>query len=237
MKESIQEYGPIRAIAKDLFCVEGEWYGTPFRRRMTVVRLKDASLLIHSAIRMRDKDLIALNQLGAVSTIVVPNIFHDSEPGYYAEQYPQANVYVPEKLLKKCRRRFRVTGSLEQDWPHEGELPRVSFNKSMVGESVFVHLASGTLIVTDLAFNMTSSDFKTPVERLIGKWNGILDQFGPSKLTKHVFARNRENVKEALRKISAFEFDRVIMNHGKTVEKDGKQRLLDGYKRVYGFSI
>lgn len=110
-----------------------------------------------------------------------------------------------------------------------------TFQNTLAAESVFVHLKSKTLIVTDMAFNIRSSDFKSSFERLIlGKWNGILDTFGPSKLAKNLAARNRKEVATALRKIATFDFERVVVNHGEIVENDGKRRFLEGFNKTYG---
>jgi hypothetical protein len=235
MIEPLQPYEPLRSLDTDLFVVDGEWYESAFRRRMTVVRLKDKSLVLHSAIQLEPEDLLKLEKLGRIGTIVVPNVFHGSEAAFYSARYPDAKVYVPAKIAKKCAGRMKVTGSLEKDWPHEKELPCFSFDKTLVGESVFVHIASKTLIVTDLAFNMKASDFKNPWERRIfGEWNGILEVFGPSKLTRWVAARNRDHVGSVLKKLKKHEFERVIMNHGHILEKDGKKRFLESYRRIYG---
>lgn len=231
----LQPYDPVRELAADLFCVDGEWYGSPFKRRMTVVRLRDGSLVIHSAIRMAPADLEKLDRLGRVGFLVIPNVFHYSEAPFYSRRYPQAKVFVPEKLRDKSAKIVPVAGTLERDWPLNEELPCVSFEGTLAAESVFVHRASRTLIVTDMAFNVSASDFTRPIEKLLfGKWNGILDVFGPSKLTKNVAARDRGAVAAALRKLGALDFDRVVMSHGRIVESNGKRLFFEGYRRIYG---
>lgn len=231
----LQPYGPIRALAQDLFCVDGEWYDTAFGRRMTIVRLRDGSLVVHSAIQMAEKDMAELDRLGPVRWIVVPNAFHDSEAPFYAQRYPEARVYVPGRIRGKCEKRMRVTGTLARDWPLAQELPAVTFEGTLAEESLLVHLSSGTLIVTDMAFNVSASDFKNPVERrILGQWNGILDVLGPSRLTRYVVARDRSRVGSVLDRLSKIDFDRVIVSHGKIVESGGKRLFFAGYDRMYG---
>lgn len=238
MHTALQPHQAIRSIAPDLFCVDGEWFDSPFKRRMTIVRLKDGSLVIHSAIRMQENDLKKLDELGPVRLIVVPNVFHGDEAPFYAERYPEARVFVPEKLVPRASKRMRVSGALERDWPLRAELPCISFEKTMAHESVFVHPASRTLILTDMAFNLSAVDFKRPVEKLIfGKWNGILDAFGPSRLTRLLVARDRSAVRRALKQIAEHDFDRVIMSHGRLVESGGREKFLEGYRRVYRLDL
>lgn len=127
-----------------------------------------------------------------------------------------------------------MTGTLESDWPYTDEVACISFLNSLASESIFIHHRSKTLLVTDMAFNMASGDFKNPIERpLIGKLNGILDQFGPSILTKFVAARSKKDVAIALAKIGSHDFERVIVSHGKIVEKNGKKRFLEAYSKRY----
>ncbi len=235
MNQPIEKYEPLREISKNLYCVDSDWQQTAFRRRMTVVRLSDNSLVIHSAVQMNSGDLDALDKLGTVTTIVVPNIFHDSEALFYAARYPKAKVFVPKKILYKCSESMTVAGILEKDWPHQSELPIVNFAKNFAAESAFIHLESRTLILTDMAMNLSSADFKNSIEKTVfGKWNGILDFFGPSRITKYVVARDRESLKQAFAAINAFDFDRVIVSHGSIVETNGKQRLIDGYAERFG---
>lgn len=61
-KEVVQPYQPIQKLEDSLFCVDGEWYDTAFKRRMTILRLKDGSLMIHSAIRLKEEDLPGLEK-------------------------------------------------------------------------------------------------------------------------------------------------------------------------------
>lgn len=201
---------------------------------MTLIRLKDGSLIVHGAIQMSPADLGALDRLGKVATIVVPNAFHDSEAPSYAARYPDAKVYVPAGARAKCSKKMTVSGTLEEDWPHGNEVACISLAPSFFHESVFVHRVSKTLIVTDLAFNLRPEDFKNPFERYVmGRWNRLFDGLGPSRLTK-LIVRNRKTVSAFLEKVAAQDFDRVIMNHGRIVDTDGKRQFLAGYERVYG---
>lgn len=237
MTEEFQEYGPIRAVGENIYCVDGEWYDSPLKRRMTIIRL-GGSLVLHSAIRMKPVDLAKLDALGKVSVIVIPNIIHFSDAPFYKRIYPEAQVYVPQKLVKKSEKKLKVTGSLEGAWPYNDELLCISFTKTFLSESAFIHRESKTLILTDMAFNVKAEDFKNPIEKLIlGQWNGILDQFGPSRLCRYVAASNKHAVREGLRQIKAEDFHSVIVSHGAIVTENAKSRFIDSYNRRYGLSL
>lgn len=229
-----QSYDSMRQFGENIYTVDGEWFETPFRRRMTVVRLEDHTVAIHSAVRMKDADLKAVEQLGDIRFIVVPNAFHSSEAKFYADRYPGAKVYVPEASFKKLSKSMPFIGTLEKDWPLEKELPCVSI-QSGCQENVFFHRLSKTLILTDFMFNLKPEDFKTALERtVLGEWNGMLNGLGPSRLAKWVFFRDKVALAEAMRKVREFDFDRLIVSHGSNISTGAKKPFFDAVTRVFG---
>ena len=47
---TLEIYEPLRQVGKDIYCVDGEWEKTAFKRRMTVVKLSSGDLVLHSPI-------------------------------------------------------------------------------------------------------------------------------------------------------------------------------------------
>ncbi|MGE0616450.1 MAG: DUF4336 domain-containing protein [Bacteriovoracia bacterium] len=226
-------YEPIREIAPDLFCVDGDWRNA-FRRRMTIMRLKSRELIVHSAIHLRDEDYRALDKLGEVSTIVVPNKFHCSEAFLYAERYPTANVLVSPAAVKAIQGRCRVDGLLPTDWParakEEVECLSVQGTR-LLEETVFFHRASKSLVTTDLVFNLQFE--MRGLGKIFGKWNRIYKRFGPSNIFRLVFTKDPEMVQESVNRILRWDFDRVIMNHGQILEKGGREALQRGFAEIF----
>ena len=60
---TLEIYEPLRQVGKDIYCVDGEWEKTAFKRRMTVVKLSSGDLVLHSPIRMYEADLEALARI------------------------------------------------------------------------------------------------------------------------------------------------------------------------------
>lgn len=234
----MQKYGPIEKLAENVFYVDGEWYDSPFKRRMTIIKLKSGGLILHSAIRMKDEDLDKLMALGPVEAVVIPNIFHTSDAKFYANRFPNAKVYAPFKYKEKSEKRgLRLSGYLEQNWPYTSEIKCISFLNTLASESLFLHLESKTLIVTDMIFNMHEDDFKNPMERLfLGKWNGLFEGLVPSRITKFLAARSKSEVMRTLKELSQFDFENVIMSHGKIVTSGAKKIFFSGYAKRYGFA-
>ena len=69
-------------------------------------------------------------------------------------------------------------------------------------------------------------------EKFFYKLNLIYRRFGPSRIFKFVFAKNRSKVKDSVRKLLSWDFDRVIMNHGEILSTNGKQAVERGFQEL-----
>ena len=61
--------------------------------RMTIVRLADSGLFLHSPVRLDQSLRRALDELGQVRVIVAPSRVHHLFVGDYVAAYPQAKSY------------------------------------------------------------------------------------------------------------------------------------------------
>lgn len=235
MTDALEPYAAPRALAPDVHVVDGEWQGTTFRRRMTVLRLASGDLVLHSPIWLREADLAWLDSLGRVAFVVAPNRFHGSEAHRYAARYPDARVLVSPPAAAEVRRGGRVDGLLPDAWPAAArdEVDVLEFRGTrLLAEQVFFHRASRTLVLTDLVFNL-----QVEVRGLEGaffRWNRIDRRFGPSKLFKWVFVNDTAAALASYRQLMAWDFDRVIMSHGDVLERGGKAAMQAGFEYVFG---
>src|SRR6185369_5835835 len=81
---------PLRALAPDLWVADrGQtFYGLPVGTRMTVIRLADGSLLLHSPVELDAGLRQELDAVGHVRYVVAPNRVHHLYAGRVAESYP-----------------------------------------------------------------------------------------------------------------------------------------------------
>jgi hypothetical protein len=89
-----------------------------------------------------------------------------------------------------------------------------------MNEVVFFHAASRSLIIADLAFNFGPDGpwWFAAFMRAYGAWN----RFGPTPLEKWLM-RDKAAVRASLDRVLGWDFDRVIVGHGRNVETGGKQ--------------
>jgi len=85
--------------------------------RMTVVRLRNRQLLLHSPIPI-DADMKAeIEGLGEVTHIVSPNLYHHLYAGEAQKAWPDALLHGPEKIHRK-RSDLKFNGIFHEDSPH-----------------------------------------------------------------------------------------------------------------------
>lgn len=198
-----------------------------------MIRLGSGGLLVHNAIRLREEDYGALDALGKVRVIVAPNRMHSSEAHVYKLRYPEARLYASSASVTTIAGRCTVDGTLPDDWDAslDQEVACLEFGGTrMLHENVFFHRASRTLIVTDLVFNL--QDDVTGVTRWFFRLNRIYKRFGPSRIFRHVFVRDREQARASFRRLMEWDFDRVIMNHGEILESGGKAAMQRGFEEM-----
>lgn len=229
----IQPYATLQPVADDLWTLDGEWYGTRFKRRMTVIRLKSGGLVVHNPIRLKDEDYPKLDQIGKVEFIVAPNTFHSSDAHFYKNRYPQAKLWVAKGAAKSVGKLCKIDGLLPEAFQKAlaGEVECFEFEGTrLLNESVFFHPASRTLIVTDMVFNMRCE--VKGLEKAFFRWNKIDHRFGPSRIFRRVFVNSPANVQKTLSRILQWDFERVIMNHGEILEQGGKNAVIQGFAEV-----
>ena len=231
MDERIHPYESLVDHGAGLYTLDGSWRKSPIKRRMTVIRRGDGALAIHSAIGLIDADYgKLLDPLGRVALIVVPSSLHGDEARLYAERYPQATVLVPGPVRNKCAAKLpRVDGTIGEDWPATwaSELRALQVEGTKMGEAIFLHVPSRTLVVTDLVFHFT--DELTGFAKTLMTWNGVVNRLGPSRIFRWFFLKDREALKRSLQPVKGWDFERVVMSHGTIVHRGGKRRFLEGF--------
>jgi hypothetical protein len=223
------EGAEVRKVAADLWLVDRP-FALPVVRaevgtRMTIVRLADGGLLLHSPVRL-DQDLQqAVGQLGEVRAIVAPSRVHHLFVGDYITAYPQAKSYAAPGLEER-RRDIKFDAVLTDVAPDlwRGQLEQHVFRGAPVlNEVVFFHRVSRTVIFTDLVFNLpVSARRNAPV------FFWILDapgKFGPHRFIRRRAIRDRLAARESVEQILRWDFERVIMSHGDVLEIGGKKRV------------
>jgi len=220
----------MRELAANLWVVDRpqRFYGLEVGARMTVMRLADGSLLLHSPVELDAPLRRELDAIGSVRYAVAPNRVHHLYAGDVATSYPEARLWIGPGLERK-RPDLRYAAILGDEAPAEWRdaVAQTFFRgRPYENEVVFFHRPSRTLIMCDLAFNFgpTAAAPTRLLMRLIRSYG----RFGPSTLDPWLI-RDRSAARASLERILAWDFDRVIVAHGDVLERGGHDGLRRGY--------
>lgn len=198
--------------------------------RTTVLRVASGDLVIHSPGPSPENWVAEVEKLGAVRGIVAPNALHHLFLPECARQFPDATVYAAPGVAAKqpsvsCE---PLTETAPRIWADElaqhavGGMPKVN-------EFAFFHGASRSLLLTDLAFNICSSN--SLITRLGMRVNGAYGRLAMTRMGRSMVA-DRAAFRRSVEAILAWDFDRVIVAHGDVVETGGREALIAGFAGV-----
>lgn len=200
------------------------FFGTEIGTRMSVVRLADGGLLLHSPIDPTAELRTALAALGPVRHVVAPNRFHHLFAGRWCDAGSDVALHVAPGLLDK-RKDLAAAGARElgaaPDPAWAGLLDQVRVEgMPWVNEVAFLHRASRSLLVCDLAFHIGPDS--PPWTRLWFRVMGAYDRLETTFLEK-IITRDREAARASLERILAWDFERVVVSHGRILETGGRE--------------
>lgn len=212
---------------RNLWSTEHEfgWQGGLVRIpvRMTVFRLDDGQLILHSPVPISPELRGELDALGPVGFIVVPEA-HGRFAGQVSRSYPSAQLLAAPKTSWR-RRRLSVHGSLADEAPAQwaGQVESFLLRGFRLHEVVLFHRPSRTLLITDLCFNIQRSS--STVARLFFRANGMWQHFGPSRIIRRAAVSDRAALRRSLERVLQWDFERIVPGHGDVIERGGPAAL------------
>lgn len=220
----------LRALAPDLWVAERplKLVVGDIGARMTVVRLHDGSLFLHSPVQLDTETRSALDTLGPVRAVVAPSKVHHFFVGDYVSGYPDATVHgAPGLAAKRPALRFDHVLDDEASAAWRDDIEQHVFRGApSLNEVVFLHRPTRTLVLTDLAFNVPAG--RTSGARVFYWVVGAAGRFGPHRMVR-AFIRDRRAARESVDRLLRWDFDRVIVSHGDVLETGGRDRLAEGF--------
>jgi hypothetical protein len=196
--------------------------------RMTVIRLPDGGLFVHSPVPLGWQTRYELDQMGTVKAVVAPNRFHHLYVRDFVDQFPNVATFAAPGLAeKRPDLRFRGVLSDTPDPLWEGHIDQVVFRAMpLLNEVIFCHKATRTLLLTDLAFNVHNTSSR--LTRFMLQLDGAFAKFGVGHLEKR-FIRDHAVARRCMDQIATWDFDRIILAHGKIVDTGGKEMLREAF--------
>jgi hypothetical protein len=245
--ESMETYSPLncpKPFAEGIWIFDGPVihmdlgpFKVPFPTRMTVVRLADGALWVHSPIAPDEGLFAAIDALGPVRHLIAPNSIHYWYMADWLARYPEAQSYAVPDLATTAKRPFRIDHSLDDGacFPWESEIDWLLVPGTKVNEAVFHVPAAATVILVDLIENFEPAKLSNPFMRFMLKLVGGLDPNGMAPLDlRMTFRPKRKQVRERLQRVVGWQPEKVIMAHGRIYDRAGTDELRRAFRWAIG---
>jgi hypothetical protein len=238
MRNAFIPYTPLntpKPVAENIWIVDGPQidFSTmgvtlPFPTRMTVIRLSDGALFVHSPVAW-DPDLAAvIDALGPVAHLIAPNTIHYWWIPDWKARYPNACVHAVPGLETSAKRAFPVNAVLGSApapaWA--GEIDQLLFTGDAITEAVFIHRPTSTVNLTHLIENFEPSRVRRPWLRWLVKLAHVADPHGSAPYDMRLtFLRHRKALRAGVERMLSWNAQRVILAHGRWYDRDGAAEL------------
>jgi uncharacterized protein DUF4336 len=208
--------------------------GARFEARMTIVRVADGALVIHSPGPLDASVRERVLALGRVDVIVAPGNFHHLHVAAWQRAFPEAQTWICPGVERRARG-LRFDGVLGQSLPASMQ---AAFDQSFVrgrvmAEVALLHRPTRTLLLVDLIEHFGND---TPnVNALLRASMKLCCMWNRAELAPEYRIlgwKDRAAAREALERILAWDFERVVIAHGRLVERDARRVLRHAWRSV-----
>jgi hypothetical protein len=225
---TVLPHGPPIEIDDGILTVTGQIHMplVDLERRMTVVRLKDGSSIIYSAIALDENEMRQLEAFATPRYLVVPGDAHRLDAKSYKLRYPNLRVLTPPGALKRVSAAVSVD-STEADFGDPDVTWHVVAGAGGHEVSLLVRRPAGlTIILSDLIGNLhRQGGFEGWMLQLMG-FGGDRPQIPLAE--KVLMVGDKAKLRQQfLDWASLPDLRRVIVSHGDPIEANPAAALRD----------
>ena len=219
-------HDPIQELTENLWRVEGALPHFSMRRVMSVVRLRDGRLVIHSAIAMDEASMKRLEAWGEPAILLIPHVRHRMDAQRYKERYPALRVYAPPAVMSKAREVVAVDGTFADAALDDSCALPLLDGTGDAEAAVTVHSSDGTsIIVTEVIFDLE------PPKSALGRAALKLAGFGPgprvTPVVKFEMVKDKAALAAHFRRLAEIpDLVRLIVGHSRLSEGPAAARAL-----------
>ena len=194
--------------------------------RMTVVRLRDGSLWVHSPISPTRELIEELRCLGTVRYVVAPNKSHHLFFLAFLDAHPSAQGFIAPGLQLKRPDLVRFP-QMPNEAPWESELQGFFIEGlPILDETAWFHNASGTLILTDLLFCFAEEN--RGIAAIVSRLLGVRGKLAMSRTMK-LAIKDKHALAKSVRPLLSLPVQTVIVAHDQIISEQAKSKLAEAF--------
>jgi len=218
-----QAHQRIAKLEENLWTVDGDIRlpGGIFTRKMTLMKLRDGRVAIHSAIMLDEAGMAEIERWGEPTFAIVPNRHHRLDAPALRQRYPAIKIICPGAARVQVEKVLRVDGEYET-------LPEEITWRALAtkdGEAAFMFRSGErvSIIFGDVLFN---------VEHFGGALGWTFRMIGSTgeprvtPLAKWAVVADKRELARQLRELAGTaSLVRLIPGHGENIEKNPSEIL------------
>ena len=201
-----------RQIADDVVVMAFplRFFGIDFARNVTLLRLGDGRLVIHSTAPFTERDVAAIRSFGEPAWLVDATLLHETFAKEGRAALPALHYLAPEGFKAVSGVATQRLDPPPSAWAGEIEVLQVEGTKKK--EHLFFHRRSRTLVVADLFFSFpaeTGGWARFFARRIMGLPPNL---FGVSRFFR-LLITDKQAFERSINKMLEWDFERVVVAH------------------------
>jgi hypothetical protein len=246
MSARIDLYEPIntlKPVADNIWIVDGpeiSFYKMPFSTRMTIIRLSNGDLFIHSPTPLSETLKTEVDKLGRVAHLVSPNFIHYWWIKEWGNAYPDAIKWASPNVRKRAGKHDitfdkDLRNTPEDAWSNDIDQIIISAPRG-ISEVEFFHKPSRTLILTDFIENFEAGRIHSRLLKLLMWIGGLRHPDGKMPIDIYLSALGRlKELRASVQIMVDWAPEKIILAHGHWYTKNGVAELKRAFRRLGTF--
>ncbi|MDQ3414949.1 MAG: hypothetical protein M3480_08300 [Verrucomicrobiota bacterium] len=203
-------------------------FGIDFRRNVTLLRLRDGRLLIHSTAPFGPEDVQAIGRFGQPAWMVDVTLMHDTFAKAGRTAFPGLPYLAPAGFSKASGLATEPLSLAPNEWAGEIDLIAID-GLRFVGEHALFHRASGTLVLGDLLFHFAPETTRGWPRFFVRHLMRLPRMVGISAFFRFLI-RDKELFAASLQQLLEYDFQRIVVGHREPIRHHAKAALQEAMR-------
>lgn len=198
------------------------FFGIDFGRNVTLLRLGDGRVVVHSTAPFTEKDVTAIRAFGRPVWLVDATLLHETFAKEGRAALPDVAYLAPNGFAEASGVATQSLDAPPRDWANEIQVLRIEGTRK--NEHVLFHRRSRTLVVADLFFSFpaeTQGWARFFARRVMGLPPNL---FGVSRFFR-MLINDKEAFDRSIRRMLELDFERVVVAHREPLELGARKAV------------